>query len=198
MTLTGIRTRMAEARGKLRGARRTRVRPGVRLTVEKGGVVDVGEYLDLGPTHHRGRHYPSQLVIRSGGTLRVRGSMAIYTDFRIWVADGAVLTFGSGGANYGLEIVCNDSITIGDDCFIGYKVMIRDSDEHWITGGSGPGPVRIGNHVWLASGAVIMPGVTIGDGAVVAAGAIVTKDVPSRALVAGIPARVIREDVDWK
>jgi acetyltransferase-like isoleucine patch superfamily enzyme len=45
---------------------------------------------------------------------------------------------------------------------------------------------------------MVLPGVTIGDGAVVAAGAVVTRDVPCRAMVAGVPARVIREDVDWQ
>ena len=45
---------------------------------------------------------------------------------------------------------------------------------------------------------MILPGITIGDGAIVAAGAVVTKDVPSRCMVAGVPAKVIKENVDWK
>lgn len=60
-------------------------------------------------------------------------------------------------------------------------------DAHGITGG----PVAIGDHVWIASRATILPGVTIGRGAVVAAGAVVTRDVPPGAIVAGVPARVI-------
>ena len=54
------------------------------------------------------------------------------------------------------------------------------------------GPVVIGNNVWLADKVSVMPGVTIGDGAIVAANAVVTKDVPPYALVAGIPAKVIK------
>ncbi len=53
-------------------------------------------------------------------------------------------------------------------------------------------PVKIGNDVWLGAGADIMRGVTIGDGAIVAAGAVVTKDVPPYAIVGGVPARLIR------
>ena len=53
--------------------------------------------------------------------------------------------------------------------------------------------VHIGHHVWIASGATILPGVTIGNGAVIAANAVVTKDVPSKAIVAGCPARIIGE-----
>ena len=193
----GIRDRVALVRGRLRGAPRTRLRSDVRLTVEKGGVLDVGNLLELGFAHRGGRSYPSEMVIRTGGTVRVRDTMTIGTDFRVWVADGAVLTFGSGGANYGLQIVCNESITMGDGVFLGFHVTIRDSDEHTVTGGNGPGAVVIEDHVLVATGAMIMPGVTIGTGAVVAAGAVVTRDVPPRSLVAGVPARVIREDIDW-
>ncbi len=53
-------------------------------------------------------------------------------------------------------------------------------------------PVRIGNDVWIGANATILPGVTIGDGSIVAAGAVVTHDVPSFSIVAGVPARVIR------
>jgi len=63
-------------------------------------------------------------------------------------------------------------------------------------------PVTIGRNVWIGRGAVLLPGVTIGDHAVVAAGAIVTKDVPAAAVVAGNPARVVRDlgviDDDWR
>jgi acetyltransferase-like isoleucine patch superfamily enzyme len=174
------------------------VRPGSRLTIEKGGVLDVAEYLDLGYTHSKGRSYPSQLVIRSRGVVRVTDRWTVSTDFKIWVDDDAVLTFGSGGNNYGLQIVCTNSITIGHGSYLGFNVTIRDSDEHTISGGSGPAPVTIGNKVLVATGVTILPGVTIGDGAVVAAGSVVTRDVPSRTLVAGVPARVIREDIDWE
>ena len=62
----------------------------------------------------------------------------------------------------------------------------------------GGGRIEIGNKVWIATGAMILPGVKIGDGAIVAAGAVVTKDVPERCMVAGIPAKVIKENVEWK
>ncbi|MGY1796347.1 acyltransferase [Geodermatophilus sp. SYSU D00525] len=199
MELRHVLTRLAEVRGRLHGAPRTRVRRLARLTREPGAAIEVGEYLDLGFRHDKGRPYPSQLVVRSGGRIRVEGTFVVGTDFQIWVDNGAELTLGTGGgANYGLQLFCSNAITIGRDCFIGFGVSMRDSDDHWIAGGSGPGPIVIGDHVWIASRAMIMPGVTIGDGAVVAGGALVTRDVPPRTLVGGVPAKVIRTDVDWK
>ena len=193
-----VSTAIGLARGRLHGAPRTVVRPGVRLTLERGAALEVGERLELGHAWSRGRHYPSELVVRDGGTLRVTSTWRFGTDFRVWVAPGATLTLGRGGANYGAEIVCNHEITIGESSGLGFGVTIRDDDEHVVTGGSGPGAVRIGDHVLVCTGALILPGVTIGDGAMVAARAVVTKDVPPNTLVAGVPAKVVRENINWK
>ena len=189
---------VAALRGRAARARGTLLRPGARLTVQPGGRVQVTGRLDLGPAWEAGRHYASHLVVRRGGLVRVTGHMAVHTDFRMWVNEGATLTLGSGFINNGLNLSCFSSITIGDGCAIGERVLIRDSDDHVLTGGSGPtAPVRIGDGVWIGSGATVLRGVTIGDGAVVAAGAVVTRDVPARCLAAGVPARVIRRDVEW-
>jgi acetyltransferase-like isoleucine patch superfamily enzyme len=77
--------------------------------------------------------------------------------------------------------------------------VIRDSDNHLLDGRDRrSAPIRIGDHVWIGLRATILKGVTIGDGAVVAAGALVIHDVPPGALVGGVPARVIRENVTWQ
>lgn len=56
-----------------------------------------------------------------------------------------------------------------------------------------PAPIHIGKRMWIGANATVLPGVTIGDGAVVAAGAVVTKDVPENTVVGGVPARVMRK-----
>lgn len=185
-------------RGLASGSRNIRIRRGARLTVLPGGRLDVRERLELGQAWPDGRPYPSQLVVRPGGLLRVTGRMRISTDFRIWVEDGATLSLAGGFANYGLRIACWESISIGEDCALGEGVTLRDNDEHTVRGGSGPGPICLGDHVWVGSGATVLPRVTIGTGAVIGAGAVVTKDVPERCLAVGVPARVVRTDVEWQ
>ena len=69
----------------------------------------------------------------------------------------------------------------------------KDSDKRIDEQGVSTNPVTIGNDIWIGANAVILPGVTIGDHSVVAAGAVVTKDVPPHSLVAGVPAKVIKQ-----
>ena len=66
----------------------------------------------------------------------------------------------------------------------------HDLDDHSITPPSRP--IIVGDNVWIGTRAIILPGVTIGDGAVIGAGAVVTKDVPARSVAAGNPARILR------
>lgn len=96
------------------------------------------------------------------------------------------------------EIHCGREVTIGAGCRIAWDVVIMDRDYHAIERGvEACEPVRIGDRVWIGCRCLVLRGVTIGPGAVVAAGSVVTTDVPPRALVAGNPARVVREQVDW-
>jgi acetyltransferase-like isoleucine patch superfamily enzyme len=89
-------------------------------------------------------------------------------------------------------------VTIGDDCLLGPNVVVisenHDSSSTHIPirqQGSIRAPIEIGNDCWIGAGAVILAGVTLGKGVIVGAGAVVTRDVPPLAVVAGVPARVI-------
>ncbi|MFC3299385.1 sugar O-acetyltransferase [Arthrobacter agilis] len=97
--------------------------------------------------------------------------------------------------NAGCKLQDQGGVFIGDDCLIGHNVVMatlnhdldpsRRADMH-------PAPIVIGRNVWVGSNATILPSITIGDNAVVAAAAVVTKDIPENAVVVGSPARVVR------
>lgn len=97
-----------------------------------------------------------------------------------------------------VSLIACKQITIGHRCLIGDSVIITDSDFHEILpeqrheGGGATAPVVIGDNVWLGSRVMILKGVTIGDGSVIAAGSVVVKNIPARALAAGTPAQLIR------
>lgn len=103
------------------------------------------------------------------------------------------------GKNVFINCCCHfqdqGGITIGDGTLIGSHVVIatinheKDPEKR---GDNLPAPVRIGKKVWIGSHATVLPGVTIGDGAIIAAGAVVTKNVPAYTVAAGVPAKVIR------
>ena len=110
----------------------------------------------------------------------------------------------------GTILAAAGDIEIGDDVLIAFDALITDHNSHslcfaerssdvreWIRGRKDwshvpVGPVRISNKAWIGARAIILKGVTIGEGAVVGAGSVVTKDVPDWTIVAGNPARIIR------
>lgn len=105
---------------------------------------------------------------------------------------GAKIAIGRHCGFSGCSIVANLDVTFGDYCTVGANAIIGDRDDHEDIYPTAPDAVHIGSHVWVGMNATILKGVTIGDNAIIGAGAIVTKDVPANAIVAGIPARVIK------
>lgn len=122
-----------------------------------------------------------------------------------------LVTIGSRTYLGASHLVCHSRIDIGDDVIVSWGVTIVDHNSHplqwrhrkedvlrWAAGvkvwdGVKVAAVTIGSRVWIGFGATILKGVNVGEGAIVAAGAVVTRDVPPYCIVGGNPARVIRE-----
>ena len=141
----------------------------------------------------------SMLVMADDSHLIVENSFDVYSGSRVYINKGATLTLGGGYVNHNLNLSCFESITIGKGVVISENVTIRDSDDHTIVSSDKPMtlPIVIGDHVWIGMNVTILKGVKIGNGAIIAAGAVVTKDVPDNALAGGVPAKVLKTEVSW-
>ncbi len=115
----------------------------------------------------------------------------------ISVGKTGALNVGSGTfINCGTVISVRYGVIIGSNCQIATHVVIMDSDFHGVADRETieqPSPIIIEDDVWLATRAIVLKGVRIGKGAVVAAGSVVTKDVPPYTLVGGVPAKEIKK-----
>ena len=98
--------------------------------------------------------------------------------------------------NSGCKFQDQGGITIGDGTLIGHNVVLATLNHDMNPEKRSnmiPKPIVIGKNVWIGSNATIIPGVTIGDGAVIGAGSVVTKNVPENTVVAGVPAKFVKE-----
>ena len=112
--------------------------------------------------------------------------------------DGTLVIGENTFLNYGTSISAMERVSIGRDCNIGTYCMIMDNDFHRLEPERRyelpeSGPITIGDGVWIGGHVIVLKGVTIGDHSVIAAGSIVTKDVPPRSVAVGAPAKVVRE-----
>lgn len=150
---------------------------------------------------NRARRYKSELRIDDNGTLICEGDFKLFQGASIYVAPNAKLILKGGWSflNTNSTLNCFNYIEIGKGCSISDNVSIQDSDNHNIDGNmlGSTAPIVIKDRVWIGKNVTILKGVTIGEGAVVGAGSVVTKDVPSNSVVAGNPAKVIKEITSW-
>lgn len=137
--------------------------------------------------------YLTNLLHRYGSKGRVTGDVRIINPERIYIGDDSYINGGMIRASK------NARITIGDNCMVSYGVHIRtdthahdDSSIPMRQQGCAEKDITIEDDVWVGYGAQIMPGLTIGKGSIVGAGAVVTKDVPPYTVVGGVPAKVIQ------
>lgn len=139
----------------------------------------------------------SSLRLDEKSVLKTTGNTRVFYGGDIILFRGALLEIGESFINSNAIIRCHEHIKIGNDCAISHNVTIMDSNAHSLDGDAHTEETIIGNHVWIGTHCTILSGVHIGDGAVVAAGTLVTHDVEPYTLVGGVPARIIRHNVKW-
>lgn len=125
----------------------------------------------------------------------IDGSVSVFTP--LYINYGRSTQIGKNVfINFDCVFLDLGGIFIGDDVFIAPKVSLL-SEEHpadpEMRASLIPRSVRLKNNVWIGAGATILPGVTVGENSIIAAGAVVTKDVPDNVIAGGIPAKVLRE-----
>lgn len=183
--------------------------PSSTFDIHPSAKIIIKASLLYGKNPVKGMRIPTCLRMEANTTLEIHdgpltryGTMPYNLRYGAYIeiVNGGRLTIGQGAANVGLTIMCAKEVTIGNGVRIGRNVSIRDwNGSHVIINDHyrNHAPVRIEDHVWLCTGCTIMPGVTVGEGSVVAANATVTKDVPPHSLVGGSPAKVIKENIEW-
>jgi acetyltransferase-like isoleucine patch superfamily enzyme len=142
------------------------------------------------------RNEVTTVSVERGGQLDLDGAL-IGRGTQIWVGEGS--RFSIGGRSYiagASRVGVSNLVSIGSDCAISWGVTIIDDDGHGASSRRSA-PIAIGDRVWIGCNAIILKGVSIGEGSVVGAGSVVTKSCAPRSLLVGVPARAIRNDISW-
>lgn len=167
--------------------------------LDKSAVVELGGNLVLNDNCIKNNGRSTILRLDKNTKLKINGGFSIYYGGDIIVFEGGELELGSGFMNSNCKIRCKESIKIGNNVAISHDVTIMDSDFHNVDyeGYEMTKSIVIGDNVWIGSRSLILKGVNIGNGSIIAAGSVVTKDVPAKSIVAGVPAKVIRDNIEW-
>jgi acetyltransferase-like isoleucine patch superfamily enzyme len=159
------------------------------------------------------RFHPSCKLVNASFRLQGNGlcvelgervKVSQWADFRL-VGDRASIRISRGTTLESARLIAHGEteISIGPDCMIAYEVEIRTTDSHSIVDMAtreriNPDQsVRIGEHVWIGARTVVLKGVSIGDGSIIATGSVVSKDVEAGVVAGGVPARTTRSGVTW-
>lgn len=138
-------------------------------------------------------------VMKNNGTISLGDRVFLHRYVKLSAYGGRIEIGSNSYIGDRTEIHAGELVKIGNGVNIAWDCNILDRDYHAFNGEQEViKPVVIEDNVWIGVGSLILKGVTIGEGAVVAAGSVVTRDVPPKCLVAGNPAKIIKENVRWK
>ena len=178
-----------------------KVAPSARIIIDNEGFFVCG----TDTSSFKGWAGRTKIHMEKDSKICVNGEYWLGRGSKLWLLEGGELILnGPGSFTSGNNlIICKESVYIGARTQIAWGVTISDHDFHKTYNLNGDqqletSPVKLGNDVWIGANATILKGVTVGDRAVIAAGAVVTRDVPSESLVGGNPAKIIKEKIIFK
>lgn len=175
---------------------------GATLEIAKNACIELNGTIHFGINKLRGSR--AETYIRLGENSKwVCGEDALlFFNTFIDVHEDALLETKFFSANSGSTIVVGKHISLGHDVMMGRNIIVYDSDFHSVPGEDG-NPVNfskdviIEDHVWLTNNVTVLKGVTIGKDSLISAMTLIRKDVAPASLVAGIPGKVLKENVNW-
>lgn len=134
----------------------------------------------------------NEIILLDGGVINIGSKIHTRSDVHL-IAQGGQLQIGNGVfMNYNVSITSLNRVVIEDGVTIANNVVIVDHDHNMESRGDFiSAPVIIKKNAWIGANSVILKGVTIGEGSTVAAGSVVTRDVPDFKTVAGVPAKIL-------
>lgn len=163
----------------------------------------VKKYLTSCGENLRARN-PREFFLGKNAEVHIGNNVMLERKVRFSLADNACVHIGDNTyLGEFTNILAVKEIEIGRNCAISWHVLFMDTSSHplGITGEKPVtkiAPVKLEDKVWIGCRAVILKGVTVGEGAIIVNNAVVTKDVPPYTMVGGNPARIIKEDVIWE
>lgn len=142
------------------------------------------------------RVFTGNPIVKFGELRHVKAEFGLYSGGRVEIGSQTSINGLVAGAY-------NSTIEIGDDCMLSHDIHMQPHNQHGIIDLGTKQLVKdkrnivLGDHVWIGRAVSVLPGVSIGDGSIVGANSVLTKDVPAHSAVAGYPARVVRENCTW-
>lgn len=168
--------------------------------VSRGARMKLGGTLRIGANSYGNNGRSNLIRMDRGGRIHVNGDFMFMYGADVTVFRDGVLELGADSfINSDCKIRCFKHIAIGDGCKIAHDFTVLDSDAHQLDNELKTKEVLIGNHVWIGTRVTILKGTVIGDGCMIAAGAVVTGGVfPPNSLIGGVPAKVIKTGIEWR
>lgn len=172
---------------------------GSRIQLDKGAKLILNDNLFMNSPKHKHSREECYLKVLNGGCFEVNGVCKLAANNTVEINHDASLKVGRISSNYGTVIVCGNRIEIGNDVGFGRNVVIYDNNFHstGLNKNIKLKPLIIEDHVWLCTGVTIVKGIRIERGAVCSINSTVTRNVKSRNMVAGNPAKVVMTNIEW-